>query len=438
MRTGKASVTRRTFLRRAAAAAAAPYIITSSALGAGGTTTASERIGLGCIGVGHMGTGHLRGFLGRSDVQVLAVCDVWQQQREQAKKAVEDYYAKKSGKGSFKGCDTYIDFRELLARDDIDAVCIATPDHWHALIAVEAAKAGKDVYVEKPMDVCVAEGRATVEAVKRYGRVFQYGTQQRSSYYFRFACELVRNGRIGKLHTMKVGAPASAAGASAQPMPVPKELDYEMWLGPAPWAPYTERRCKLGSWFHISDYSLGGFIGGWAIHHVDIAQWGNGSELTGPIEIEGEGVIPRDGLYDTPTSYRLDCLYANGVRMVLSDNRQNAQGVRFEGDKGWVYVNRGQIDAEPKGLLTERIGPNEIHLYESNNHHGNFIECIKTRAETIAPVEVAHRSTTICAMSYIAVLTGAKLKWNPVRERFTNSDDANRMLSRAMRSPWCI
>ncbi|MEW6357840.1 MAG: Gfo/Idh/MocA family oxidoreductase [Planctomycetota bacterium] len=427
--------TRRSFLKSAAAVAAAPCILPATALGAGDVPAPSERVTLGAVGVGHMGTGHLKGFLGLPDVQVVAVCDVWQGQRENAQKIVNEHYARQTGK-EFKGCEAYVDFRELLDRRDIDVVYVATPDHWHALIAIEAAKAGKDMYVEKPMDVCIAEGRAIVDAVKRYGRVFQYGTQQRSSGNFRFACEMVRNGRIGRLHTMKVGAPSSCLGPAWKPMPVPKELAYDMWLGPAPDAPYTERRCRLGSWFHIHDYSLGGFIGGWGIHHVDIAQWGNGSDHTGPIEIQGTGTIPRDGLYDTPIDYRLECLYTNGVKMIFSDNRQNAQGVRFEGDKGWVYVDRSGLDAHPRGLLKERIGPNEIHLYESSNHRRNFIDCVKSRAQTVAPVESAHRSTTICGMSYIAILTGEKLKWDPENECFTNNADANRLLSRALRPPW--
>ena len=430
------AISRRRFLRRSAAAAVAPYALTSTALGAPGRAPASERITMGFIGVGGMGNGNLGGFMGLPDVQVVAVCDTWQPQRERTKARVERRYARDKASGRFKGCDAYVDFREVLARDEIDAVGICTPDHWHALIAVAAAKAGKDMYVEKPMDVCIAQGRAMVDACTRYGRIYQHGTQQRSSWNFRFACELVRNQRIGKLHTMKVGAPASSAGAPDTPMPVPPELAYDMWLGPAPMAPYTHRRCALGNWYHIADYTIGGFIGGWGIHHVDIAQWGNDSEHTGPVEIHGTGAIPTDGLYDAPTSYRLECRYANGVRMIFSDNRQNKQGVVFEGDEGWVYVRRGVLDAHPKSLLKETIGPNEVHLYASNNHRKNLIDCIKTRRQAIAPVEAAHRSTTICSLAHIAILTGAHLKWDPQAERFTHSPDANRMLTRAMRSPW--
>jgi len=431
------TLNRRSFLKSAAGAGlAAPYVITSSALGAEGVAAASERVTMGFIGVGGMGNGNLGQFLKLPNVQVVAVCDTWEGQRKKTKARIDGHYAAQSGRVASKGCDTYVNFRELLARKDIDAVCIATPDHWHALIAIEAARAGKDMYVEKPMDVTITQGRAMVNAMKQYGRLFQHGTQQRSSREFRFACELVRNRRIGELRLIKVGAPASIAGPPVKPAPVPKELDYEMWLGPAPSAPYQKERCALGSWYHICDYSIGGFIGGWGIHHVDIAQWGNDTENTGPIEIEGGGNLPASGLYDAPTSYRFECLYANGVKMIFADNKQNEQGTRFEGDEGWVYVRRGHIDAHPKSLLKEKIGPNEKHVYKSDDHRKNLIDCIKTREPTIAPVEVAHRSTTICSLGHIALRTGAGLKWDPKKERFTNHDAANRMLERPMRSPW--
>ncbi len=428
-------ITRRDFLKGVAAAVAGPSIVPPSALGEGGRPAPSDRILMGCIGVGGMGTGNMRSFLANSDVQVVAVCDVDETRRLTARRGLEQHYADQLQKGRYKGCTTYNDFRELLAREDIHAVSIATPDHWHCLLGIAAAQAGKDMYIEKPLSLTVAEGRALWGAVKRYGRVFQHGTQQRSERNFAFACELVRNKRIGKLHTIKVGSPASGEAGIEPPMPVPKGFDYDRWLGPAPWEPYTEKRCQTPYWYFISDYTIG-FVSGWGVHHVDIAQWGNDTDLTTPIEIEGEGVFPKDGLCDTATAWSVECKYANGVKMSYTDNGKNKQGVRFEGSEGWVWVKRGEIDADPKSLLTSVIGPNEIHLYESGDHRRNFLDCVKTRKQTIAPIEAAHHSTTICHLSQIAMLTQRKLKWDPDRERFVNDAEADRYLSRAMRSPW--
>jgi predicted dehydrogenase len=390
---------------------------------------------MGCIGVGGMGTGNMRAFLANSDVQVVAVSDVDEKRRQAAGRGLEHHYAEQLQKGTYKGCTLHSDFRELLARDDIDAVSVATPDHWHCLVGIAAAQAGKDMYIEKPLSLTIAEGRALCDAVNRYGRVFQHGTQQRSDRNFRFACELALNGRIGKVHTIKVGSPASGEAGLEPPMPVPEAFDYDMWLGPAPWAPYTEKRCRTPFWYFISDYTIG-FVSGWGVHHVDIAQWGNGSDSTTPIEIEGQGVFPKDGLCDTATAWHVECKYANGVRMIYTDNAKNKQGVRFEGTEGWVWVKRGEINAQPKSLLTSVIGPDEVHLYESASHHRNFLDCVKTRKQTIAPVEAAHHSTAICHLSQIAMLTGRKLQWDPERERFVNDPEANRYISRAMRSPW--
>jgi len=429
-------ITRRDFLRGATAAAVAgPYVIASSALGGNGRPAPSERIVMGCIGVGGMGTGDMRSFLANSDVQVVAVCDVEERKRVATKKGLERHYAAELQKGTYKGCATYNDFRELLAREDIDAVSIATPDHWHVLQGIAAARAGKDMYIEKPLSLTIAEGRALCDAVNRYGRVFQHGTQQRSDRNFAFACELVRNGRIGKLHTIKVGSPASGEAGLEPPMPVPEGFDYDMWLGAAPWAPYTEKRCRTPHWYFISDYSIG-FVSGWGVHHVDIAQWGNDTDSTTPIEIEGEGVFPKDGLCDTAMSWLIECKYANGVKMIFADNKKIKQGVRFEGTEGWVWVKRGEIDANPKSLLTSKIGPDEIHLHLRKDHRRNFLDCVKTRKQPVAPVEAAHHATTICHLSHIAMLTKRNLKWDPERERFLNDREANRYISRAMRSPW--
>jgi len=433
-------VNRRRFMKDAAKASwsalAAPYVITSSALGNTTTAPAGERVTVAFIGNGNRANGILPRFLNLADVQVVAACDVFASRRQQMKKRIEEFYTSKSDHHDFKGCDIYNDYRKILARKDIDAVCICTPDHWHAIMTIEAAKVGKDIFVEKPMDISVAEGRAMVDAIKKYKRIFQYGTQQRSAENFRLACELVRNQKIGKLQRIIVASPPSIPGPVVEPMPVPKELDYKMWIGPAPMKPYTEIRCKKGGWYHICDYTIGGFIGGWGIHHLDIAQWGNNTDHTGPVEIIGNGVVPQSGIYDAPISFIFKFRYANGIEVIFTDDKQQPHGVRFEGDQGWVFVKRGKIDAQPKSLLEYKIGPNEIHLYKSDGHYRNFIDCIKTRKQTICPVEVSHRSTTICSMAHIAMLTGKTLKWDPAKERFTNCEQANTMLSRPTRAPW--
>lgn len=435
------NLSRRGFLRVSAvlgAGLALPTIVPSRVFGAGAP---SERITVGCIGVGRMGTGDLREALGFDQVQVVAVCDVDAHRVEAAKTLVESHYAGRTGGAAYQGCATHGDFRELLARDDIDAVQIVTPDHWHAIPAIEAARAGKDIFLQKPLSLTLEEGRVVSDTVRQCGRIFQIGSQQRSDGRFRKACELVRNGRVGKLHTIKVGFGIDP-GCEPQPvMPVPEWLDYDMWLGPAPWAPYTRRRVhpeKISDrpgWLRISDYSAG-MITGWGSHHNDIAQWGMGTEHTGPVEIEGRAEFPKDGLWDVHGEFHIEYTYANGVKVICADNTENKQGVVFEGSDGWVYVRRGFIDAHPKSLLEETIGPDETKLYVSNNHKANFYDCVKSRAETIAPAEVAHRSCSVCLLGDIAMRLGRKLHWDPEKERFANDEQANRMMSRTMRSPW--
>ena len=419
-------VSRRRFLQGTAASVlAAPYVITSTALGADGKAPAGDRIGLGFIGVGLRGDQIMGGFLGPRS-ECVAVCDVWENRREAARRRAGGQ------------CAAYRDFRDLLARPDVDAVVVATPEFWHSVVVVEAARAGKDIYCEKALAISVAEGRAMCEAVRRYGRVFQHGTQQRSDANFRFACELVRSGRIGRLRTITVSVPASEAGPLRQPVPVPKELDYDLWLGPSPWIPHCGQ-AGIGhpGWCFRSDYSPG-FILTWGVHHLDISQWGNDTELGGPVEFEGRGVFPRNSYDDAVLTWHVECTYANGVRLVFTSENENPNGVRFDGDEGWVFVTRGGMDAQPKSLLKSPIGPADVHLYRSGNHAGNFLECVRTRAATVAPVEVAHRSTTIGLVSSITLLLGRKLRWDPRREAFVDDDEANRMLTRAMRTPWRV
>ncbi len=425
--------TRRQFLK-SAGALAAPTVIPASALGLSGTTAPSNRIVLGCIGVGSQGTGNMRNFLRFPEAQIVAVCDVDRQRRESARQTVLDQYRRDTRRGSFEGCEAYADFREVIDRPDIDALSIALPDHWHAIPVVMAARAGKNMYAEKPLALTIAQGRAMADAVRRYGVIFQTGSQQRSDRRFRFACELVRNGRLGELRTIEVGLPSGPRTEPQPEMPVPEGFDYDFWLGPAPWAPYTELRCHWNfRW--ILDYS-GGQLTDWGAHHCDIAQWGLGTTRTGPVEFEGHGEYPPDGLYDAATDYAYECRYENGVRMIVSSRVRG--GVTFRGSEGWVFVNRGVIEADPPGLLTTVIAPQEVHLYESANHHANFLACVRTRREPIAPIEEAHRSITISHIGNICMRLGRKVRWDPDRERFNGDAEADRMLSRAMRAPWSL
>jgi len=429
---------RRQFLRRAAAAAAglaaAPYVITSTALGAEGRPAASGRTTLGFIGTGGRGGDLLMNFLGLAEAQVVAVCDVKRPVRENAQRVVDAHYGKPS-------CTAINDFRDLCARQDIDAAVVASTDHWHVPLTLAALRTGKDVYTEKPLGLSVEQGKVLRDTVNRLGRVFQFGTQERSSWSTRFACEMVLSGRVGKIHTIKVGSRYSTASGNYPPMPVPDGLDYDLWLGPAPWAPYTENRVSNSHWFHISDYALG-FIAGCGIHTVDMAQWGNGTDHTGPVEVEGTGVFPRDGLCDCAVSWDVNLKFANGVVMNFTDGEKNPLGVRFEGTDGWVFVKErhlgGTFDAYPKALLREEIRPTEVRLPVSNHHQQNFLDAVRTRGQTVAPVEVAVRSDAICQLSDIAMRLGRKLKWNPDKEEFVGDAEANRMLSRPMRAPWSL
>jgi predicted dehydrogenase len=425
----------------AAGAVGFPYIIRPSALGKAGEVAASKRITVGCVGVGPQGSAVMGNFLAQKDVRVVAVSDVKSNVREAAQNNVNKYYQD-------TGCAAYNDFRELIGRDDIDVVLVATPDHWHVLVALAAVKAGKDVYVEKPLGISLEQDQALRAAVHRHGRVFQFGTQQRSSRDFRFACELVRNGRIGKLHTINVWSPGSESGGSPKPVPAPEWLDYNMWLGPAPSTPYTEDRCSNKLWWFISDYAIG-FIAGWGIHPIDIALWGGGDKLSGPIEIEGKGTWPTKGVCDTAMNWNVVCKYGSGITLNFTGfpfpeewqkryGRTTSHGTAFEGTEGWVHVDREGINAHPKELLSTQFGPSDIRLYESNNHVRNLLDCVKSRAATICPVDEAVRGDAICQISDIAIRLEQKLNWDPVKERFVNNDAANRRLTRVMRSPWTL
>ena len=419
----EARTTRRSFLRTAAAAVAAPCIVHSSVLGA---SPPSDRITMGLIGIGKMCWGHLGAMLGRANVQVLAVCDVDAAKRDRAKKRADDHYAKNGAKSGIDACN---DFRDVLARHDIDAVLIATPDHWHAIPTIRAAEAGKDIYCEKPFSLTLGEARAMVNAVRRYRRVFQTGSQQRSDHRFRFACEMVRSGRIGKLHTVHVNVGGPSVPCHLPAEPVREGVDWDLWLGPAPWRPFNEIICPAYTfkgwprWRGYRDYSGGGMTD-MGHHHFDIAQWGMGTELTGPVEI-----IPPDGKQHKHLTYK----YANGVTMHHGGGNAS---IHFIGADGEVMVGRGDLRTNPPAMMHEPIAPDEVHLYDSPNHHNDWLQCIRTRKRPIADVEIGCRSVSICHLGNLAYRLKRPLRWNPDKELFLGDDEANRCLDRPKRAPW--
>jgi len=412
-------LTRRGLLKSAAAAAASPYVIASTALGDAETPPASERIAMGHIGVGNRGRGLLRGFMNCQGVQCVAVSDAYKSRREACAEMIQ-------GKA-------YADFRDLLARDDIDAVVVATQDHWHVPIAIAAAKAGKDAYVEKPLGISIEQNLLCRKVFREKKRVFQYGTQQRSSGHCRFGCELVRSGRIGKIQRMEVIAPNGGAGGSTEEIPVPPDLDYDMWLGPAPPAPYTANRCNPPGTYWIYDYSIG-YLGGWGAHPLDIMVWGSDDDLTGPMTVEGTGVIPTEGLYDTVYNWDMKIQMAE-VEMTF---KPGGDSTKFIGPDGWVRIWRGGIDAEPKSLLQSKIGPDDVHLVESPRQDQNFVDAVKSRVDPVSNIEDAVRSDIISHLCDIAVRTGRKITWDPKKEVIVGDAEASKMLHRDMRPPWTL
>lgn len=429
---------RREFLKQACCGAiTAPYIIVP---GLPGIVPPSRRITLACIGTGLQGSWDTRQFLHDPRVQIVAACDVDLQRAKAMASVIDDHYSRQSSSGHFKGCEVTQDFRELIARRDIDAVLVATPDHMHSTIAVMAARSGKDIYCEKPLASTVAEGRAIVETVKRYGRVLQTGTQRRSGATFRHGCELVRNGRIGKLHTVRVGPgrgfhiQGNFTGQES-PQPVPPDFNYDLWLGPAPWVAYTPGRCHFNfRW--ILDYSEG-YISDNGVHFVDLGTWGMGTDLTGPERIDGTAVFPTSGFYDAPTDFCITYTYANGLRLINSSSE--TFGVRFEGSDGWIHLSGGDVTASSDSILRSEIGPGDIHLRSGAPvHQADFIDCVLSRRLPAAHAEIGHRTASVCHLGYISCRLGRPLKWDPAREIFHDDISANRMLSRAMREPWSI
>jgi len=415
-----------------------PYIVPASALGSSGMTVPSQRVNLGLIGTGNINGHHREVFLAEKDARIVAVCDPATARREAFRKRINEVY-----QGDV--CKDLRDFRDLLARPDIDAVCIATPDHWHALLAIAAMRAGKDVYVEKPLTHTVAEGRRVIEAAERYGRILQTGLQRRSGRAFRRACELVRNGRIGRLTRVEVGIIGINKGVQVgqyfPTTPVPQGFDYELWLGPAPVARFSPQRVARGNevcyWYYISDYTVG-FISGNGVHFVDIAQWGIGDEVR-PVEAHTPWAdVPAEGLVDDAIAWQSEVSYSNGVRMSYSsEGHPHPDGIRFIGTEGWIHVTGGgTLSAEPAAIATSVIKPGEIHLHRSPEHHRNFLDCIKTRQSTAASARIGHNATTTCNLVEIAARVGRKVQWDAQAERFVDDEVADRLLSRTMRSPW--
>jgi len=452
----KTTLNRRQFIRQnltaALAASAFPTIVPSAVLGA---DAPGRRVTVAAIGVGPQGRGVMGGFLAQSDVRVVALCDPLKRNLDEAVKQVNDHYKNTDVK-------TYTDFRELLARPDIDVVSIATPDHWHVPVAIAAAKADKDIYLEKPMGLSVEEDVMLRTVCQQRKRIFQFGTQQRSSREFRKACELVRNGRIGKLKQINVWASASRPGGPTDPVPAPEGLDYDLWLGPAPQKPYTEGKAfdtdkSWKTWWYNYDYAVG-FVAGWGVHPLDIAYWGHPTMMSGPVEIEGKGIIPTEGACNTLVAWEVNFTFADGVRLRHRGtkngfNETNAMndfkdwqatygqvhdhGTAFEGTDGWVHVYRGGLVTSPEKLAEEPLGANDKPLTKSSNHQRNLIECVRSRQPAICPIEDSVQADILCHLSDIASRLQRKLMWDPVKERFVKDDEANRRLAlRPMRKPW--
>jgi len=432
-----AGISRRRFLATAGVAIAAPTIIPASVLGADGQVAPSERITVAAIGWGMQGPGNTSGLLEQKDCQVVAVCDLDQNHLNAAIKRVNDHYKNDS-------CKPYHDYRELLARTDIDAVTIAIPDNWHALVATEAAKNKKDIYGEKPLARTIAEQQAIVKAVQKHKRIWQTGSWQRSVGNFHKAAEIVRSGMIGKITRVEVGLPSGHhdfAGTAKKDKvtPPPKELDYEMWIGPATMEDYIEARVHMNwRW----NYNIGGGqLLDWIGHHCDIAHWGLGFDNTGPVEVEGQGESPpRSAMWNTCTNYRVNLTYPDGTPMVIAGGHSDIRsGAKWIGTDGWVWVDRGGFDCSNELWKEWRSVPEDqrkVKLTKSGNHTRNWLDSIRSRQPTITPVETAHHSAIPGHLGLIALMTGRKIKWDPVKEVIKGDAEASKLLSRHYRAPW--
>ena len=448
---------RSTFLKKTAATAAGafivPTIVPSTVFG---RNAPSNKIHVGQIGCGRIARDHdMPGVMQYDMARMVAVSDVDSKRMEDGKLLVENYYSQKAGSKKALDVKMYSDYREMLLDKNIDAVVISTPDHWHSQPAIEAALAGKDIYLQKPTSLTITEGRLLSDIVQRQGVILQVGTQQRSSPQFRVAAELVRNGRIGKIHTVKIGLPGDPAGPDAPVMPIPKNLNFDMWLGSTPEVPYTEIGVhpQVGygrpGWLRIEHYGAG-MITGWGQHHYDSAAWGMDTEYTGPISVEAVAEFPKSGLWNVHGDFMVKQEYENGITVYTSGGFPN--GIQYIGTEGWIFVTRGayratasdpipeggakSLDASDPKILESVIGENEIHLYRSNEQHGNWLDCVRSRKEPISPVEIGHRACSVCLISHIAMKIPGILKWDPKAERFIDNDAANEMLSREQRRPY--
>jgi predicted dehydrogenase len=457
------SCSRRGFLKgslRAAVVIGFPTIVPARVFG---PNAPSNMIQVGQIGCGRIARdSEFKGILRNSDVaRYVAVCDLDTIRLADAKHLLEEAYAQKFGAGKYTEIKTYGDYREMLQEKSLDAVCISTPDHWHAQPAIEAALAGKDIYLQKPASLTIKEGRQLADTIKRTARIFQQGSQQRSEYQFRHACELVRNGRIGKVEQVFIGLPVDPSGDEEPEMPVPRNLNYEMWLGSTPMVYYTEKRVHPQSsdlsqrydrpgWLRCEQFGAG-MITGWGAHHIDTAHWGMNTEYTGPVEIVASAEFPKKGLWDVHGSFHVRAQYANGVEMYISEKYPT--GIKFIGEDGWIWVTRGDVkpddlavgrprnealDASDVKMLRAGIQDTEIHLHHSpkNDHHLDWLTSIKTRKPPAAPAEVGHRSCTACLLAHAAMKLGRVLHWDPRTERFVDDDQANNLLSRPQRAPY--
>lgn len=430
-----------------------PTIVPANVLG--GKDAPSNKINIAQIGCGRIARTHdLPSTWKFEKARIMAVCDLDRHRTEETKQLVEEYYTKKTGQANYIDVKMYDDYREMLLNKDIDAVMISTPDFWHAQPAMEAALAGKDIYLQKPTSLTIHEGRQLAEIIQKTGRILQVGTQQRSSSQFRKAAELVRNGRIGKLHTVKIGLPGDPSGPPAPAMPIPKGFNYDMWLGSTPEMPYTEIGVhpQVGydrpGWLRMEQFGAG-MITGWGQHHYDSAAWGMDTEYTGPISVESVAEFPKSGLWNVHGDFMSKAEYANGITMYTSGGYQN--GIRYEGTEGWIFVSRGDyaatpsdptskvrakaIDASDPKILESVIGEKEIHLYNSADQHGNWLDCIESRKEPISPIEIGHRACTVCLITHVSMKIPRKLQWDPKKEHFVNDAEANTWLRRAQRAP---
>ena len=450
------TLSRRKFLETTAKAAASlslmsfPTIVPASVFG---KNAPSNRINIGAIGAGRISRIHdMPGVWQYDTARIIAVCDLDTNRAADGARLINEEYTKQIGK-PYAGVKTYQDYRELLVNKDIDAVLISTPDHWHALCAIHSVKAGKHVYLQKPASLTITEGRDLSNAVQKSGMIFQIGSQQRSWEQFRYAVELVRNGRIGKIKTVYVGLPGDPSGEVEPQMPIPKNFDYDRWLGSTPNVYYTEKRVhpQIGydrpGWLRCEQFGAG-MITGWGAHHIDTAHQGMETELTGPIEVSGKATFPTHGLWNVHGIFNTEALYANGVKMIVSNEIPN--GIKFEGTEGWLFVTRGAfratasdpipvvngvkaLEASDPKIITSVITPNEFNLPPSKEHHGNWLEAIQQNKQPIAPVETAHRACSTCLIHHIAMKLNRKVYWDPTTERFKDDAEANAMLSRPQR-----